>query len=65
MSGSVTASHWSFSCRDVGYRCEWHLRGTSQEEIVGRFREHARCAHGVNELSDELSHRIRSATHPV
>jgi predicted small metal-binding protein len=61
MTDSVAPSHWSFSCSDVGFPCEWRLRVGSVEELETRFREHSKCAHPTTELSGDLLGRVRSA----
>ena len=48
------------SCRDVGVDCDFKARGSSEEEIIQKCAEHARSAHGMNELSPELQQKVRS-----
>ena len=56
---------WTFSCATLGYVCEWRLRATSPDEIERRFRDHARCAHSLADVSADLATRVRSEIHPV
>jgi len=65
MSVSTIPRRWTFACRDVGYACEWKLRAESVDEIQGRFRDHARCAHQLRELPTDLVGRVGAAAHPV
>jgi predicted small metal-binding protein len=48
------------SCRDVGVDCDFVARGQTEEEILQQVAEHARTAHGMNELSPELAEKVRS-----
>lgn len=56
---------FAFSCRDLGEVCEWALRAPTVEEIERRYREHARCAHGLREISTGQSDRVRAAIRPL
>ena len=49
-----------FSCRDVGVECDFVARGQTEEEIFQQIAEHARTAHGMDELSPELAEKVRS-----
>lgn len=60
MSDAAPATRRSLACRDLGFACEWQVRSTSPTEIESRFREHARCAHGLGALPPELAERIAS-----
>ncbi|MGI0128903.1 MAG: DUF1059 domain-containing protein [Thermoplasmata archaeon] len=65
MTESAPTPRWSFSCRDVGYSCEWQVRTSSVDELKARFLEHARCAHTVSPLPPELLARVERAARPV
>jgi predicted small metal-binding protein len=54
-----------FECRSVGLSCEWALRSDSARGVVDRFREHAKCAHSMPELSTEFVRQIESAVRPA
>ncbi len=60
MAGTV-----SFSCSSLGTVCEWALTAASAAEIERRFRDHARCAHGIAEVSPDLSSKVRAAIRPT
>lgn len=47
-------------CRDVGVDCDFVARGQTEQEILQQCAEHARSAHGINELSPELAQQLRS-----
>jgi predicted small metal-binding protein len=51
----------SFACSDIGYACEWGLLASSAAEVQMRFRDHARCAHGISPVSPELEGRVTAA----
>jgi predicted small metal-binding protein len=48
------------SCRNVGVDCDFVARGESEQEILQQCAEHARSAHGMNELTPELAEKVRS-----
>ena len=49
------------SCRDVGPDCDFVARGESDEEVMGQVAEHARDAHGMNEVPQELAQKANAA----
>lgn len=51
------------SCRDVGVDCDFVARGQTEQEILQRCAEHARSAHGMNQLPPELIEKVRSGIH--
>ncbi len=54
-----------FECQSLGFPCEWALRANSAEEIVERVREHARCAHQLPELPEDLLGKVRATITPA
>lgn len=50
-----------FDCRDAGPDCDFVARGETDEEIMGQVAEHARTAHGMDEVSPEVAERVRAA----
>jgi predicted small metal-binding protein len=48
-------------CRDVGVDCDWAVTGETEEEIMKKAAEHAKKAHGMNEIPQELVQRVREA----
>ena len=48
-------------CRDVGPDCDFVARGESDEEVMGQVAEHARTAHGIDEVPQELAEKARAA----
>ena len=61
MTLSAETEHWSLTCRDVGYSCEWRVRATSLPEITARYRDHAKCAHAASDAVGDLLLRAESA----
>jgi len=49
------------SCRDVGPDCDFVARGETEEEIMGQVAEHARSAHGIEEVPPELAEKAKAA----
>jgi predicted small metal-binding protein len=49
------------SCRDVGPDCDFVARGESDEEVMGQVAEHARSAHGMNDVPQELAQKAKAA----
>ncbi len=50
-------------CRDVGVDCDWVASGETEEEIMKKVAEHAKKAHGLDEIPQELVQRVRAAIH--
>lgn len=48
-------------CRDVGVDCDFVARGNNEQEIMQQCAEHARTAHGMNEIPPELAQKVRGA----
>jgi predicted small metal-binding protein len=53
------------SCRDVGADCDFVACGKTEEEIFQKTSEHARKDHNMNEISEELREKARSAIRDV
>jgi predicted small metal-binding protein len=51
----------TMSCRDVGADCDFVARGESEEEIMGQVAEHARAAHGMEEVPPEVAEKVKAA----
>lgn len=41
-------------CRDLGFDCEGELRADSEDEILAQAAQHAREAHGMETVPDEV-----------
>lgn len=48
-------------CRDVGVDCDFEARGETVQEVLENCQEHARAAHGMDEIPAELVTRVKAA----
>ena len=48
-----------FRCGEIVPGCEWTIEGESEEEILEHVGEHAREAHGMDEVPPEVQDRVR------
>jgi predicted small metal-binding protein len=51
------------NCREVGFDCDYVVKGETEEELMKDARQHAVRDHGYNEedvLKPELQEKIRS-----
>ncbi len=51
------------TCRDVGMDCDFEARGQTEEEVLQQCTEHARSAHGMQEIPVELLTKVKAAIH--
>ncbi len=49
------------NCRDVGVDCDFTAKGETEQEVLQQCAEHARTAHGMNEIPQELAEKVRAA----
>lgn len=47
-------------CKDVGFDCDGVVRANSDQEVLKLAAEHARSAHGVTELTNEMVEKVKS-----
>ena len=47
-------------CRDAGFDCEAVVRAEGEEDVLSQVAEHARQAHGLVDLDDDLLARLRA-----
>ena len=50
-----------FGCSDVGVNCNWTTTADSEEDIMKKIKEHAKNAHGFNEIPQDLAEKVKSA----
>ena len=50
-----------FHCKDVGYDCEWHLEGSSEEEMLPIIEDHAAKVHNLTHFKDEAVEHVKQA----
>jgi predicted small metal-binding protein len=48
-------------CRDVGVDCDFEARGETVQEVLKNCQEHARSAHGMDEIPAELVLKVKAA----
>jgi predicted small metal-binding protein len=51
----------TINCRDVGVDCDFVAQGETEQEVLLQCAEHARTAHGMNEIPPELATKVRAA----
>ena len=47
-------------CKDVGFDCDGVVRANSDQEVLKLAAEHAKSAHGVTELTNEMVEKVKS-----
>ena len=48
------------NCRDVGYDCEGVVKADTEEETLALVAEHAKSAHGLEEVTPEVVAKVKS-----
>ncbi|MDD1699756.1 MAG: DUF1059 domain-containing protein [Methanoregula sp.] len=48
-------------CRHLGMDCSFNVTGTTDNEIMRRFLEHAESAHNMNVLTADVIYRVQKA----
>lgn len=48
-------------CADVIEGCDHVIRGETEEEVLAKGAEHARDAHGLEEIDEETAAKVRGA----
>jgi predicted small metal-binding protein len=51
----------TINCRDAGVDCDFVAKGETDQEVLQQCAEHARTAHGMNELPAELASKVQAA----
>lgn len=52
---------YEFKCRDIGLDCEFSVSGKEAADLIPHIAEHAREAHGMEQVSDEMKDKINNA----
>ncbi len=47
-------------CRDVGFDCDGVVRAETEEAALKKVAEHARTAHGLEQVSPEVVEKVKS-----
>ncbi len=48
-------------CRDIGFDCDAVCRAETEEEILQQAAEHAKTAHGLDNLTEEVIEKVKAA----
>lgn len=56
---------YQFECADVFPDCEHKMSGETREDTVEEVARHARKAHGMAELPDDLTKRVLLSIQPT
>ncbi len=52
----------TFRCADVGNAdCRWEAKGRTDDELMPQIGLHARQAHGINKIDDQMRSKIKDA----
>lgn len=52
-------------CSDVGFDCDGVIRADTEAEALAQAAQHAREAHGVEEITDEVVAKVKAAMQEV
>ena len=47
-------------CQNVGFDCEGVCRAESEDELLQQVAEHARSAHGIEEVTEDIVVKVKS-----
>jgi predicted small metal-binding protein len=50
-------------CADAGFECDETIEGASDDEVMSKAADHAREAHGMNEIDEETGAKLRTLIH--
>ena len=50
-------------CADAGFECDKTIEGESDDEVMSKAADHARETHGLDEVDEETSAKLRSLIH--
>ncbi|NBB74206.1 MAG: DUF1059 domain-containing protein [Bacteroidetes bacterium] len=48
-------------CKDVGFDCDGVIRAETEEEALQQAAQHAKEAHGLDEVTDEIIAQVQAA----
>lgn len=52
---------YQFRCRDIGIDCDFKVSGKEAADLIPQIAEHARSAHQMEEIDDDLKDRINNS----
>jgi len=47
-------------CRDIGFDCDGVIRAKTEEEALKMVAEHAKTAHGLEEVTPEIAEQVKA-----
>jgi predicted small metal-binding protein len=47
-------------CADAGFDCQKVIQGEDEQDVMNKAAEHAREAHGLNEIDEQTGQKLRS-----
>lgn len=50
-----------FACKDIGLSCEFETTAETEGELMGKIAEHAKSAHGMQNMDPETLAKVRAA----
>jgi predicted small metal-binding protein len=51
----------TITCRDVGVDCDFQATGETVDDVLRQCADHAKSAHGMQEIPPELAAKVQSA----
>lgn len=48
-------------CRDVGFDCDGVVRAETEQEVLAKVAQHAKEAHGMTEVTEDVVAKVKSA----
>lgn len=48
-------------CGDLMKGCDFVARGATEDEVMRKAAEHAKTAHGINNITPELAGKVKAA----
>jgi predicted small metal-binding protein len=52
---------YKFKCADIGMNCGFSVKGSSPGELMPKIAEHAKTAHKIDEINEDLKKKVQEA----
>jgi predicted small metal-binding protein len=52
---------YQFKCREIGLECDFQVTGKEAADLIPQIAEHARSAHQMDEISDDMKEKINNS----
>ncbi|MEM0158375.1 MAG: DUF1059 domain-containing protein [Thermoplasmataceae archaeon] len=56
---------FKFRCEDIGNKCSFETEAGKADDLMPRIKMHAKYAHGIYEISEDLQNKIKAAIKQV